>query len=155
MLCLVTQSCLTLYDPMDIALQVSLSMGILQARIIEWVAMPSSRGSSQPRDWIQVSRVAGGFFTNWATREASVQHCNLQSILWSNEIRSCTEVGNGWAPGWTFTISQPLLCISWIKNRLAPVKEFTTSLLFALQNGSNNRNRVNSQSLSIVNISRE
>jgi len=38
-------------------------MGILQARILEWVAMPSSRGSSQPKDQIQVSHIAGGFFT--------------------------------------------------------------------------------------------
>ena len=45
-------------------------MEILQARILEWVAMPSSRGSSQPRDWTQVSCIAGGFFTVWATREA-------------------------------------------------------------------------------------
>ena len=44
--------------------------GILQARILEWVAFPFSRGSSQPRDWIQVSHIAGGFFTSWATREA-------------------------------------------------------------------------------------
>ena len=43
--------------------------GILQARILEWVAFPFSRGSSQPRDWTQVSRTAGGFFTSWATRE--------------------------------------------------------------------------------------
>ena len=56
---LTTQACLTLCDP----------MGILQARILEWVAMPSSRGSSQPRDQTQVSRIAGGFFTVWATRE--------------------------------------------------------------------------------------
>jgi len=38
-------------------------MGILQARILQWVAMPSSRGSSQPRDQIEVSHIAGGFFT--------------------------------------------------------------------------------------------
>ena len=44
--------------------------GILQARILECVAMPSSRGSSQPKDWTQVSHIAGGFFTIWATREA-------------------------------------------------------------------------------------
>jgi len=37
--------------------------GILQTRILEWVAMPSSRGSSQPRDGTQVSHIAGGFFT--------------------------------------------------------------------------------------------
>ena len=44
--------------------------GILQARILEWVAVPFSRGSSQPRDGTQVSHIAGGFFTSWATREA-------------------------------------------------------------------------------------
>ena len=42
--------------------------GILLARILEWVAIPFSRGSSQPRDWAQVSRVTCGFFTSWATR---------------------------------------------------------------------------------------
>ena len=44
--------------------------GILQARILEWVAFPFSRGSSQPRDQTQVSRIAGGFFTSRATMEA-------------------------------------------------------------------------------------
>ena len=44
--------------------------GILQARILEWVAFPFSRGSSQPRDWTQVSCTAGEFFPSWATREA-------------------------------------------------------------------------------------
>ena len=42
-------------------------MGILQARILEWVTMLSSRGSSHPRDWTLVFHIAGGFFTNWAT----------------------------------------------------------------------------------------
>ena len=53
----VVQSCPTLCDPMDYTVR-----GILQARILEWVAFPSSRGSSQPRDRTQVSHVAGGFF---------------------------------------------------------------------------------------------
>ena len=44
--------------------------GILQARILEWVAFSFSRGSSQPRDWTQVSHIAGRVFTSWATREA-------------------------------------------------------------------------------------
>ena len=43
--------------------------GILQARILEWVGFPFSRGSSQPRDQTQVSHIAGRFFTSWATRE--------------------------------------------------------------------------------------
>ena len=50
----VAQSCLTLCDPMDDTVH-----GILQARILEWVVIPYSRGSSQPRDWTQVSRIAG------------------------------------------------------------------------------------------------
>ena len=50
--------------------------GILQARILEWAAVPFSRGSSQPRDWTQVLRIAGGFFTVWATREAMESNCS-------------------------------------------------------------------------------
>ena len=56
--------------PWTVAHKTPLSLGILQARILEWVAMSSSRGSSQDRDQIQVSHIAGGFFTIWATREA-------------------------------------------------------------------------------------
>ena len=56
--------------PWTVACQAPLSMGILQARILEWVAMPSSKRSSQPRDGTQFSRIAGGFFTVWVTREA-------------------------------------------------------------------------------------
>ena len=58
--------------PWTVAHQAPLSMGILQARILEWVAMPSSSGSSRPKDGTQVSYIAGGFFTVWATREAQV-----------------------------------------------------------------------------------
>ena len=56
---LVTQLCPTLCDPMDYTVH-----GILQARILEWVAMPFSRGSSQPSDRTQVSHILGGFFTS-------------------------------------------------------------------------------------------
>ena len=55
--------------------------GILQARILEWVAMPSSRGSSLPRDQTQVSRTAGGFFTDWATGEAEEYWVGSLSLL--------------------------------------------------------------------------
>ena len=54
----VTQSCLTLCDPMYYTVH-----GILQARVLEWVAFPFSRGSSLPKDRTQVSRIAGRFFT--------------------------------------------------------------------------------------------
>ena len=53
-LCLVAQSCPTLCDPMDCGLAALLSMGILQARTLEWVATSSSRGPSRPRDRTQV-----------------------------------------------------------------------------------------------------
>ena len=61
----VAQSCQTLCNPMDWIFH-----GILQARILERVAFPFSRGSSQPRDRTQVSHIAGGFFTSSATRKA-------------------------------------------------------------------------------------
>ena len=56
--------------PWTAARQAPLSMGILQARILGWVAMASSRGFCQPRDRTQVSCIVGRFFTSWATREA-------------------------------------------------------------------------------------
>ena len=63
LLCLVIQSCSTLATPGTVGHQAPLSMGIFQARILEWVAMPSSRESSQRRDQTQVSCIAGAFFT--------------------------------------------------------------------------------------------
>ena len=60
---LIAQSYPTLCDPWTVAHQAPLSMGIPQARILEWVAMPSSRGSSQPRSRTRVSHIAGGLFT--------------------------------------------------------------------------------------------
>ena len=55
----IAQSCPTLCDPMDYVVH-----GILQARVLEWVAVPFSRRSFQPRDRIQVSYIAGWFFTS-------------------------------------------------------------------------------------------
>ena len=85
-LCLVTQLCLTLCDLMDCSCQAPLSMGILQARILEWVAMPSSRGSSKPSDQTQVSCNAGDFFTICITREA-------QEYLWVSSPEDLTDQG--------------------------------------------------------------
>ena len=68
-----------LCDPMDYSLLGSSVHGILQARILEWVAMPSPRGSSQPWDWTWVSCIAGRFFIHWATWE-------------------CRSSGPGWRP---------------------------------------------------------
>ena len=55
--------------PQTVACQAPSVRGILQARILEWVAIPFSRGSSWPRDWTQVFCIAGGVFTIWAARE--------------------------------------------------------------------------------------
>ena len=68
-LCFVVQSCPTLCHPMECSPPGSSVHGILQARILEWVAVPFSRGSSQPRDRGWVFCIAGRFFTIWATRE--------------------------------------------------------------------------------------
>ena len=76
------QSCSTLHDPMDCNPPGSSVHGILQARILEWVAMSSSRGSSQPRDWTWTSCIAGEFFTHWVTWEALTAHASIK-ILWS------------------------------------------------------------------------
>ena len=66
----VAQSCPTLCDPMDCSLLGFSVHGIFQARILEWVAISFSRGSSQPKDRTQVSCIAGRRFILWATREA-------------------------------------------------------------------------------------
>ena len=64
-LCVVSYSVVSNFcvTPWTVAYQLPPSMGILQARILEWVVMPFSRGSSQPRDQTQVSCIAGGLFT--------------------------------------------------------------------------------------------
>ena len=91
----VAQLCLTLCDPIDHSLPGSSAHVILQVRILEWIAIPFSRGSSWLRDWTGVSWIAGRFFTVWATRGAQALyklapisrsiffHFPLQSI-WPN-----------------------------------------------------------------------
>ena len=64
------QLCPTLCNPMDCSLPGFSVHGILQARILEWVAIPFSRGSSLLRDWTWVSWFAGRFFTVWTPRGA-------------------------------------------------------------------------------------
>ena len=91
----VAQSCLTLCNPMDYTVR-----GILQVRILEWVAFPFPRGSSQLRDRTQVSRIAGGFFTSWATREA-IPFEVQEFIQYSKKkkkksfVCTCCQTGNG------------------------------------------------------------
>ena len=93
-------NCVQLCEPMDCSLPGSSVCGILQARILEYIAMPSCRGSSQPRDQIWVSCIAGIFFIVSATREATLNSltphnkrelgwliCSFEfshNILWKN-----------------------------------------------------------------------
>ena len=69
----VAQSCLTLCDPMDCSLSGFSVHGIFQARVLEWVAISLSRGSSRPRNRTQVSHIAGRHCTVWATRKIQVR----------------------------------------------------------------------------------
>ena len=110
-LCLFAQSCLTLWlhGP---ACQVHLSLGILQARLLERVVMPSSRGSSQPRNWTRVSYISGRFFTSCVTREAWSQHYEIINLLVGNVrvgskgmlnakeliLSNCTAGEGSWVP---------------------------------------------------------
>ena len=83
----VAQLCLTPCDPTDYTVH-----GILRARILEWVAFPFFRGSSQPRDQTQVSHIAGGFFTSCATREAQEYWSGYLSLLQGTRV-SCMAGG--------------------------------------------------------------
>ena len=78
----VAQSCPALCNPMDYRVH-----GILQARTLEWVAFPFSRGSSQPRDRTQVSRIAGRFFTSWATRDALKCRCSELQLSLASQFQ--------------------------------------------------------------------
>ena len=77
---LVAKSCLSLCDPMDCSLPGSSALGILQPRILEWVAVSFSRGSFQPMNWSQVSCIVGRSFTNWAMREIIWEQVQLFSL---------------------------------------------------------------------------
>ena len=85
---LVAQSCPTLCNPMDCSLPSSSAHGILQAKILEWVSISFSRGSSQLRDRTWVCCMAGRFFTIWATKEAHTPlkaHFEILSLIKSSQ----------------------------------------------------------------------
>ena len=115
-MCLVTQSCLILFaTPWIIAHQAPLSMGILQASILEWVALPSSRGSSQLTDWTQVSCIAGEFFTILATREVQ----SIYSVyLWSIETKVIPIKKQ-------FSI---MICVNWSQTLYVKLRSMTSIL---------------------------
>ena len=78
----VAQSCPTLCDPMDYSLPSFSIHGILQARILEWVAMSFSRVSSRPRDQTWVSRIVGRRFNLWATEGGHLFRLTCSVVLW-------------------------------------------------------------------------
>ena len=75
-------SFLSCCDPMDCSLPISSVHGIFHVRMLEWIAVPFSRGSSRPRDRTQVSCIAGRFFTIWATREAWFGSLGVDAYTW-------------------------------------------------------------------------
>ena len=81
---LVAQSCPTLCNPMNCSLPGFTVHGILQERILEWVAISSSRGSSWPRDRTQVSFIAGRFFTVSDTRQSQMNMGSSQPRDWNH-----------------------------------------------------------------------
>ena len=89
---LVTQLCLILCNPMNCSLPDSSVHGILQARILEWVAVPFSRGSSQPRDQTQVSCIAGRFFLLAEPPMYTYIYCNL---AWISKRKISRLLGQG------------------------------------------------------------
>ena len=95
-------ACPTLCYPVDCSLLGSFAREILQARILEWVAMPFSMGSSQTRDQTQVSHIARGFFTDWATREAhwgDYTFISLSWLIWCITLIDLHILKNPWIPG--------------------------------------------------------
>ena len=96
---LVAQSCLTLNNPMDCSLPGSSAHEILQARILEFVAISSFRGSSQSRNQTWISCTAGRFFTMWATgesgdpgKEQNSEILQAASSLWQASVSSCWDL---------------------------------------------------------------
>ena len=105
----VTQSCLTLWDPMDCSLPGSSVHGIFQTRVLEWAAISFSRGFSQPRDRTWVSRIVDRHFTVWATREVLYhqvgrvkanpgRQCQLQFSALMRILGSRVEAMTRWLP---------------------------------------------------------
>ena len=104
---------------MDCSSPGSSVIGILRTRIVEWVAIPFSRGSSQPRDQTWVSCVAGGCFTVWATREATVSSSLSSSVLsapWADR----TTLDKKGTSVFTRALSRPSpsRCLKWVVSHL-------------------------------------
>ena len=119
--------------PMDCSMPGASVHGIIQARILEWVAMPFFRRSSQPRDWTQVSCIVGGFFTVWATKEARLAAKYLLFNISFMKYNCLTYVSQRWHKTFngTFPSNFSYLRCSGCCRRFL----FRTEALFSLQLG--------------------
>ena len=115
----VTQSCLTLCDPMDCSLPGSSVHGIFQAIVLEWIAISFFSGSSRPRDGTQVSHIVDRRFTVWATREVqSIDELYLASggLLWNEECWHFPLIGEFSS----IKSSKDIMCILWGRIKTVP-----------------------------------
>ena len=110
-------SCVWLCDPMDCSLPGSCAHGIFQTRILKWVAIPFSRGSSWPRDRTQVSCIAGRCFAIWATITTTKISCKIvpppqkvSSCVFVVDLPWITALGNPWS---AVTVALPFSRISY------------------------------------------
>ena len=117
---LVTQSCLTLCDPMDCSPPGFCVHGILQARILEWIAMPCSRGSSQPKDQTLISCIVGRFFTIWATGKSKLTRTPMFTSRWSLQLFQKFPLSGGYQSNVGFLegednrlLASPCCFVSW------------------------------------------
>ena len=111
---LVVQSYPNLCNPMDCSLPGSSVLGILQARILEWVNIPFSRGSSSPRDQTWVSRITGRFFTIWVTRKAHICMCTCTCVWTCMHVCMCIYKEWAWAPSSKdFCWEEQFCTVSW------------------------------------------
>ena len=105
----VTQACWTLHNPMDCSSLGTSVHGILQARMLKWVAVPFSRGFSQPRYQTWVSWTAGRFLTIWATRETCLHSHSHSVLISSGQSKDFLFVGLGGMEGCFHHVTQPNL----------------------------------------------
>ena len=124
---LVAQSCLTLCNLTDCSPPGSSVYGIVQARILEWVAIPLSRGPSPPRDRTHVPCIAGRFFTFWAIREAHLFFKGILTVIAPNSLIFSSSLN---------TVSHSVLPMHWKRLESVPqppIKNFVKNISSGLR----------------------
>ena len=121
----VAQSCPTFCDPMDCSLPGSSVHGIFQAIALEWIAISFSRGSSQPRDWTQVSCIVDRHFTIWATREVLI----LNPKNWRGREWQCHDRYKSLGLPFLFPLLSSLYQSCWVRTSIWWIKQKTEYLV--------------------------